>query len=293
MTRLGVASLLLLVASCHPGPPPDPVIVYAADEWPGLEDVAVRYTRETGAPVTLRRAPSAVLAADVAAGRGDPPADVLIVSNVIDAWRVADAGALRPLEPASLRGFPDLLRDPEGYWAGLRVRFHAILNRDRTRPAVADYDTLADPAFVGRLCLSSARLETNLAWIAMLIEDRGTAGAERLLRLLLRNLAAPPFDNETALLEAVGSGRCDYAVATTASGQHGTAALVAEPRMLDVDAIGVARHATAPEAAQAFVAWMIGTFHAEPGDATAGLHPGIAGYRADEARSLAERVGYR
>jgi len=293
MKRLAIAGLALLGAACEPGPAPEPLVVLVPEDRPAFADALARYTDQSGIPLTMRRGPSAELSRDVVDKRGDPPADVLVTSNVIDIWRAADAGALRPIDTASLDRLPELLRDPEGYWAGLSPRFHAVVRRNEVRPLVADYDTLAETSIAGRLCLSSSELASNRVWIAMLIEERGMAGAERLMRLLVRNLAAKPFGSRAALLEAVRSGQCDYAVATWPDDSEGVVAFLPEPQTFDVDAIGVGRHAGQPEAAQAFVGWVIEAFRTDIRGETERLHPGTAGYRDEEARLLADRVGYR
>jgi hypothetical protein len=65
------------------------------------------------------------------------------------------------------------------------------------------------------------------------------------------------------------------------------------PTYGDIQGIGVARHANHPEEAARLVAWLLETAPATEPVNSDGRHVGIAGWRDEEARLLAERAGYR
>ena len=61
---------------------------------------------------------------------------------------------------------------------------------------------------------------------------------------------------------------------------------------VDIDGIGVARHARYPEAAHVLVNWMLNEKPITDLAWSNGKNVGIAGWRDEDARLLAERAGY-
>ena len=116
-----------------------------------------------------------------------------------------------------------------------------------------------------------------------------------MVRRWVRNLAVPPLETEAQLVDAVHSGKCQLGV-TTMSGRIESLSQAWPgdgPHSFYIDGIGVARHATDADAAQRFVAWIAAKrgITMNPGEEF--VHASIAGRRDEEARLLAERVGYR
>jgi len=272
-----------------------PVVVYAnAEDESLLLTWFAEFTDETGIPVTVKYGDSSANTDAVIANTGSPPADVLLTSNVADIWRAADEGALRPIQSAHLSSIPEYLRDPDGQWAALEVRYAAI----DVAPGLAvtspgNYADLADPKLHGQICLSSSALAVNRSLIAMLIQDLGVRPAERIVRGWQRNLAFSPFPTEAELQVAIASGSCNYGILSMSPEiQFGKKA---EDRQyyVDIDGIGVARHAQNPESAHVLVDWMLKKKAIKDLAWSNGKNVGIAGWRDEEARLLAERAGYQ
>ena len=290
-----IAIVALTLVACERGPSHPPVVVYAVgNDESTLTKQLAEFTDDTRIPVTLVFSKISKNADLVINNSGSPTADILISNNIADIWRAADEGALRPIRTEAIERSDPLLKDPDGFWVVVAIRWNAIgaLKDDTTRPLPASYDRLASEDMRGRLCLSSAALHVNRSLIAMLINDRGVKPAERLVRAWIRNLAVPPFSSEDELVDAVRSGTCAYAILSSNPDTEDLTYVVPEQHYMDVDAIGVARHAQQAESAQHLVKWLVenkqpridGEFKIAP--------ISIAGWLDEDARLLAERAGY-
>lgn len=297
--RLAAAALVIAwLAGCGEDPAPAHIVVYAYEDTreERIEELFAEFTTETGVLVTPKFGTSVGLTDAVIAKQDSPRADVLLTAGAADIWRAADSGALRPLDEATLRIVPVPLRDPDGYWIAATARRPFIIVSGSASPIRLDTpDDLGRQDFEGRLCLSSSSLPGNRALLAALIELSDNRSAERMVRRWVRNLAVPPMQTEAQLVDAVRSGKCPLGV-TTMSGRIESLSRAwpgEGPRPLHIDGIGVARHATNADAAQRFVAWIAAKrgIATNPNDEF--VHVSVAGRRDEEARLLAERVGYR
>jgi len=290
-----VTFISLLLISCDSGPPPQALVVYAVgnDELALTEKLA-EFTDDTRIPVTLVFSKSSRNADLVIDNSGSPPADVLMTNNVADIWRAADDGALLPISADTFDRADPLLRDADGFWVAIGVRSHAIASlNDSTHLFDAGYDQLASPDMQGKVCLSSSALHVNRSLIAMLINDRGVKTTERLLRAWIRNLAAAPFSSEDELIAAIRDGTCDYGVLSWSPDMDDLVYYLPEPGYMDIDGIGVARHARQAESAQRLASWLLqkGQYRTV---SNYELRPvSIAGWRDEDATLLAERAGYQ
>ena len=297
MKRLVSLAMLsgLAMTACDSGPIPQPVVVYlGAEQESGLAASFSKFTDETRIPVTVKVGDSDANTEKVISNSGAPPADVLLTSNVADIWRAADRGALRPLQGIALRAVPPVLRDPDELWAALEVRDAVIGTSPDAKVARVDsYVDLAKSEFRGALCLSSATLSVNRSLIAMLIEDLGVKPAERVVRAWVRNLAAAPFATEAELVDALRSGTCQYGIVSGSIDSEGLSRFVPNPVYVDIDGIGVARHAPHAESAQELVNWLLAEKSFQETAASNGKNIGLAGWRDEDVTLLVERAGYR
>ena len=321
----------VVLSGCEPAPEapvepasrPEPIVVYASyvDEN-YLPSLFADFTRASGVPVTVRHREELQIVSEVIENRGSPPADVLLTRSVHGIWQAAEEGALRPLQsPAISEQVPDWLRDPDGYWtatgfATIDVVCNASNQVDCS--AIAKYEDLGKPDFLSRLCLSSSSLAVNRTLIANLIADHGVRPAEIIVRGWIANLALPPYESEHELLQAIEDGTCAAGVVSGLAlhrfGRPTVAASLPQPGYIDVEAVGIGRHARSPDAARKLVEWFTDkqaqVAHAKSG----GLYPanseaeeeanrgmaatlernvGVAGLNAVDAVKLAERASYR
>lgn len=297
MTRASAIFILVLcgTAACAPESPPEAVVVYLADDQgAALESQFVRFTKTTGIPVTTVRGDSARSTQSVIDNSGTPPADVLLTSNAADIWRAAEEGGLRPIAAAAINRMPASLRDADAYWAAVGVR-HAVIGawQDATLAAPDSYVGLARSEFRGKVCLSTSALRVNRSLIAMLIEDEGAKSAERTVRGWVRNLAVSPFATEEELAGALRAGVCHFGLLSSAVISPGVRRIMPSPVYVDIDGIGIARHARQPDSANALVDYMLSEISTRLPEATDGKNVGLLGWRDDDARRLAERAAYR
>jgi iron(III) transport system substrate-binding protein len=287
-------SLLLALAACESSERHEPVVVYATAESDAeLRQRFAAFTTETSIPVTFRLDSSAANTDNVIANKGSPPADVLLTDNVADIWRAADQGALRPVSSGALENVNAVLRDPDRMWVAEDVRFAAIaFSKSVKTVPVGDYASLAKSAVRGQLCLSSPLLPVNRALVAMLIDELGSRPAERIVRGWVMNLKVPPYETESELLEALASGECGYGILSSNVHDKAVRFVGPVPLYLNINGIGVVRHARYPESAQALVDWVIRNSELNPASSN-GRNIGIAGWLDEDARLLADRAGYR
>lgn len=277
-----------------PGPRPEPVVVYVADEIGDAMRAAFdRYSRETGVPVIDRRGAAARIVDDLIANRVTPPADLLLVRSVVDAWRAAEDGALRPLYSETVRGhLPQWALDADGFWFAIDAE-RLVIVHDGPSPGIADIDALADDAFAGKLCLSSSLQPLNRAAIALLIEAHGVRPAELVVRGWVRNLAQPVFASEARLAAAIGDGSCAIGLLSARMAEQADLDY-REPATgyVDVTAIGIGRHARNPQGAAHLAEWLVLQTDLADVSGSASGNVGTVARFYDDAVRLAERARY-
>lgn len=291
-----IAFTALISIACDSRPPHPPVVVYAVgNDENTLTQQLAEFTDDTGIPVILVFSKSSRNVDIFMSNSGTPPADVLISNNVADVWRAADEGALRPLSKEAVESSDPSLKDPDGFWIAVAMRWNAIgALKGASAPSQSGiYDSLAGEDMRGRLCLSSSALHVNRSLIAMLINDRGAKQAERLVRAWIRNLAAPPFSSEDELLEAIRNGTCAYGVLSSNPEIDDLTYFLPDQHYMDVDAIGVARHAPQAESAQQLVKWLVEKLQPRIASEIEIDPVSIAGWLDEDAKLLAERAAYQ
>lgn len=215
-TAVGFLLLAGLLTSC--GRTPSELVVYSSRNEQLIKPMFDRYTAETGQAIKFATDDAGPLIERLAAEGANSPADVLITVDAGDLWLAAQRGLLQPVKSATLEAnIPAHLRDPEGRWFGVSVRARTIVHSsERVQPEeLSAYAALADEKWRGRLCLRTSKSVYNQSLVAMLIAQHGEAATEQIVRGWVANLAAPPFANDTRLMEAVAAGQCDVGVVNT------------------------------------------------------------------------------
>jgi len=318
-----IAALSIPIAGCEKTPdvaltdePKEPVVVFVAFKDDALlREFFASYSEETGVRVVVRHGMSRDVVTDVIENRVAPSADMLVAGSVVDIWRAAEEGALRPLSSNfASENVPQWLRDPDDYWVAMSYQT-AVLAYD---PEVFDESELAgagsphESKYGGQLCLSSSANPINRAAIAMLIAESGVRDTQNLVRGWMANLARPVFDTDYQLLAAIDAGDCgigivsSHAVAQAASSDTDVRFRVHEliDVYADIEAVGIARHAHNPDGAIALVEWMLSednqrryvskSWSFAASDATQHVrNVSLVAWHEDEAIKLAERVQYR
>ena len=254
----------------------DALVVYTSRNEQLVKPLFDRYTEETGQSIQYVTGKAAPLMQRLAAEGTTTPADLFFTVDAGNLWKAASDGLLRPVESATLSSnIPEHLRDPDNQWVGLSVRARTIAySTERVEPnRLSTYEQLADPAWRGKLCLRTSKKVYNQSLVAMLIAAYGEPRTEQIVRGWVTNLAAEPFANDTAVLEAIEAGQCDVGIVNSyyfgrlekddpaipvklfwPNQNNGSSA--AQGVHVNISGAGITKHADQAAAAQAFLEWM-------------------------------------
>jgi len=270
--QLGLAFMaMVMVTACtqdvpvEEAPPTEPLVVYTAySDKTYLPTLFNEFTQDTGIIVIVRNGSVPGIVDDVIGDRITPRADMLLTPFVAGMWRVAEADQLRPnYSNVVAENVPAWLRDPDKFWTALSYQ-KAVLVYDADEIEVGElsaYEDLAAEGFRRKVCLTSSELPINRAVIAMLINKLGTRNAELAVRSWVANLAQPVFASEDLLMQALASGECAVGIMSSgAAAVNSDSTLqvqVPAETYVDIEAVGVTRHAHNPDAAIALIDWML------------------------------------
>ena len=247
------------------------LVVYSARNEHLVKPVFDRYTRETGVNIRYITDKDPVLLQRIKAEGENSPADLLITVDAGNLWHAAQEGILQPVASDVLsKNVPAHLRDPGHRWFGLSVRARTLVySTQRVAPGELDtYEGLADPRWKGRLVLRTSKKVYNQSLVAMLMREHGEAEAGRIVRGWVANLAAPPFANDTKVMEAIVAGRGDVGIVNTyyfgrlAEGNPDIPLALFWPNQsssgvhVNVSGAGVTAASKNREAAVAFLEWL-------------------------------------
>lgn len=342
------SALLISLAACSEQPPqvatssadpaiaatPQALVVYTSRNEQLVKPLFDRYTRETGVKITYLTDKAPPLMERLQAEGSRTPADVFITVDAGNLWQAANLGLLQPVDSAVLKtNIPENLRDPDNRWFGLSVRARTLVHDPQATPAstLSTYEDLAEPKWRGKLCLRSSDSVYNQSLVATMIANLGAERTEQIVRGWVANLAAAPFANDDAVIEAIAAGRCSVGIVNTyylGRVQRDNPALSVVPFWPDqgegrrgvhvnVSGAGVTTHADNVAGARAFIEWLSageaqGLFAIEnlefPANPEVAADPIVkawgafrpdlinvseAGKRQAEAVKLMDRAGYR
>ena len=212
-----VALLSLLLAACS-AQAADELVVYSERKEPLIQPIFATYTRETGVQVRWLTDAAPVLIERLAAEGDATRADLLMTVDAGSLWQAAQRGVLQPIEsPVLEKNIPSNLRDPDGQWFALSQRARTIVySTQRVKPEqLSTYESLADPQWKDKLCMRSSKKVYNQSLVAMLLARSGAEQVESVVQGWVANFAAPPFADDTLLIQAIAAGQCDVGVVNT------------------------------------------------------------------------------
>ncbi|OSI12505.1 extracellular solute-binding protein [Neisseria canis] len=247
------------------------LVVYSSRADNLLKPIAEAYQKKTGTTVKLVNDKAGPLMAKLKAEGSNTPADVFITVDGGNLWQATQMGLLRPIDSATLKAnIPSHLRDPKNQWYGLSVRARTIFyNTQKVKPAeLSTYAALADPKWKGRLCLRTSDNVYNQSLVGTMLANQGAQKTAQTVKGWVSNLAAEPFANDTAMLEAIGAGRCDVGIANT---YYYGRLMDKQPNLpigiffadqqgkgthVNVSGAGVVKHSKKAAEAQKFIEWL-------------------------------------
>lgn len=332
-TRWLAPMLALALAACGEKPAePQSLVVYTSRGDDLIRPVFDLYSAETGVKIEYTSDSDAALITRLEAEGASSPADLLITVDAGNLWLATEKGLLQPVASEALeQRVPDSLQDPDNHWFGLTIRARTLVySTERVDPAtLSSYEALADPAWQGRLCLRTSKKVYNQSLVATMIERLGAEKTEEVVSGWVSNLATDVFANDTALMEAIVAGQCDVGIVNTYYFGRLKAQQPEAPIALfwanqdssgvhvNISGVGMTRHAKNPDAAQAFMEWLVTEpaqrfladgnkeFPVNPAIAPSAevaawgefraddLNVAVAGKRQADAVMLMDRAGYR
>ncbi|GJM08016.1 MAG: putative binding protein component of ABC iron transporter [Lysobacteraceae bacterium] len=196
----------------------DELVVYSERKDHLIRPLLEQYSAQTGVEVRFLTDSAGVLIERIAAEGTNTPADLFLTVDAGSLWQATERGLLVSASGPNLQAnIPDHLADPEGRWYGLSMRARTVVySTERVdRNELGSYADLADAKWQGRLCLRTSKKVYNQSLVAMLINANGEQATEQMVRGWVANLAAPPFSNDTSLIEAIAAGQCDVGIVNT------------------------------------------------------------------------------
>jgi iron(III) transport system substrate-binding protein len=246
------------------------VNVYSHRHYDTDQALFAEFTRQTGIKVNVVKADADELLKRLELEGERSPADLLITADAGRLWRAQQRGLLRPVQSALLEAqIPAHLRAPDQSWFGLTLRARVLVYaKDRVKPeSIPSYETLADPAWTGRLAVRSSQNIYNQSLLASLVAHLGPERAKAWAVGTVAHFARSPKGSDRDQIKAVAAGQADVALVNTyylgllltsadeAERQVGQAVGIVFPNQGDrgthvnISGGGVTRHAKHPEAA--------------------------------------------
>ncbi|MFK7962927.1 MAG: Fe(3+) ABC transporter substrate-binding protein [Burkholderiaceae bacterium] len=175
------------------------------------------FTEQTGTKVNIVFAKKGMLERIKSEG-ANSPADLVLTADIGRLKDMVDAGVLAQTNSEQLNErVPANLRDPQGQWYGLTTRARVLfVSKDRIDADTGfTYESLADPAYKGKICSRSGKHVYNVSLVASVIAHAGEAKAQEWLAGLKANLARKPQGNDRAQAKAIYTGECDIGIGNT------------------------------------------------------------------------------
>jgi iron(III) transport system substrate-binding protein len=194
------------------------LVVYSARKEHLVKALFEDYEKETGVKIKYLTGKAAALMQRLKAEGKDTPADLLITVDAGNLWHAASEGLLQPVDSPTLNAnVPTHLRDQKGHWFGLSIRARTMVyNTDKLKPAdLKSYADLADGKWKNRLLLRTSKKVYNQSLVAMLIAENGNDKTAEIVKGWVANLAAPPFSNDTKVMESIAAGLGDVGIVNT------------------------------------------------------------------------------
>lgn len=206
------------------------------------------------------------------------PADLLITVDAGRLHRAQESGILQPLRDSFLEAtIPAALREEQGHWFGFSQRARVLVyHPERVDTArLKNYADLESPEWEGRILARSSANIYNQSLLASIIAHRGPEEARNWAAKVESHLARRPQGGDRDQIKALAAGEGDVAIVNTyylagmlESDDPAERELVAPLRVLfpnqagrgthvNISGMALAKHAPNPEAAQAFMRFLL------------------------------------
>lgn len=248
------------------------IVVYTAQHAALTQAWADGFTAETGIPVTVRKGTDIQMANQIVQEGRYSPADVFLTENSPAMVMVEREGLFAPVDPATLAEVPPEFRSSTGFWSGIAARTTVfaynteLLDEAELPDSILD---LARPEWEGRWGAAPAGADFQ-AIVSALLELRGPDETADWLAGLKRN--ALTYRGNFEAMRGVNVGEVEGAIIyqyyyfgdRNGTGESSDKVALhyfggGDPgAFVSVSGGGVLASSDHPEAAQAFLAYVIG-----------------------------------
>ncbi len=214
-----LAAAIVLCASASSASAQRAVLnLYSSRHYQTDEALYANFEKATGIKVNRIEGPEDPLIERLKSEGDKSPADVVITVDMGRLLKAQELGLFQPVKSKLLEEkIPRELRAADGSWYGFSVRARPIFYAKARVNAkdLADYESLADPKWKGKICVRSGMHPYNLSLMSSMIAADGPAKAEAWARGVVANLARAPKGGDTDQIKAVAAGECDIALGNT------------------------------------------------------------------------------
>ncbi|MFP4328091.1 MAG: Fe(3+) ABC transporter substrate-binding protein [Paracoccaceae bacterium] len=193
------------------------VNLYSSRHYDTDERLYSDFEEMTGITINRIEGNADELIARMEAEGENSPADVLLTVDTSRLARAKDAGLLQSVESDELEArVPSYLQDADNQWFGFSQRSRVIFyNPETVSEPPLTYESLADPAYEGQVCIRSSSNVYNQTLLAAIVTHLGEEAATDWARGVVANMARDPQGGDTDQLRGIVSGECDIAVSNT------------------------------------------------------------------------------
>lgn len=248
------------------------ITVYTSQHAALTQEWADAFTAETGISVAIRKATDILMANQIVQEGLNSPADIFLTENSPAMVMVEAAGLFSPVAPETLAAVPEEFRPTTGMWTGIAARTTMFVYNTELLPEAELPQSMLDlaaPEWEGRWGAAPAGADFQ-AIVSALLQLRGTDETANWLAGLKRN-ALPYRGNFEAMRganvgEVVGALIYNYYYFGDQAGTGESSDKLkvhyfggGDPGgFVSVSGGGVLKASDNPEAAQAFLAFVVG-----------------------------------
>jgi iron(III) transport system substrate-binding protein len=203
---VGLSLVTALAATGCSGDDGPSIVVYNAQHEQLLEEIAPKFTDETGIEVELRNGSDPELAAQLIQEGDASPADVFLTENSPAMSAVERAGLFAPLDESTVEPIAAQYRPESGLWTGFVAR-STVLVYNTSMVDEADLPDsimdLADPEYAGMISFSPTGADFQ-AIVAAVLDLEGEQATQEWLDGIKAN--GTVYDGNNVVLESVNAG---------------------------------------------------------------------------------------
>jgi iron(III) transport system substrate-binding protein len=251
------------------------ITVYNGQHPQTTDALASAFEKETGIAVHIRTGTEDTLADQIVAEGRRSPADVIVTENSPALEYLQAKGLLVRVDAGTLAKTPSEYDSPEGDWVGVSARVSVLIYNPsliKKRDLPTGILQLAEPRYRGKLAIAAG--ETDFQPIVTAVDRAyGTSTALSWLEGIKRNASGHTYEANETITNEVNRGAVAFGVINQyywyrlraeigRSAMHSRIAYFA-PRnpgyVVDVSGAAVLRSSSHKQAAQRFLAFLVGT----------------------------------